>query len=244
MTKESAPADLCRAVLLIRWSDGRDIAEIKHARWAFRADGQIATLDAKDSTDVLDTVKAWVEGGCAQVLYIGAHGTPKGLTPARNSPVVLTWRRLALVLSEARQPIWVCLGACDSSFAAQAWQKEGSDFSVSVLLGFNTDETIEDELDEVLLKLLEVTGVYSSGSEEHRVTRERITTLEEDLCELKAASARLVVYRRMPGSTEYVEVAETPANQPVVGEDDQIITDVDDKEWDELLETQENESDD
>jgi hypothetical protein len=244
LTKKAIRTELHRAVLLIRWSDGRDIAEIKHAGWAFRADDQIATHDAKDSTDVLDTVKAWVEGGRAQVLYIGAHGTPKGLTPARNSPVVLTWRRLASVLSKARQPIWVCLGACDSSFAAQAWEKEDFDFSVSVLFGFNTDETAEDELDEVLLKLLEVTGVYSSGSEEHRLTRERITTLEEDLSELKAASARLVVYRRMPGSTEYVEVTEAPENEAVVGEDNQITTDIADGDLDELLETQDNESDD
>jgi hypothetical protein len=82
-----------------------------------------------------------------------------------------------------------------------------SDFSVSVLLGFNTDETTDDELDDVLLKLLEVTGVYSSGSEEHRVTKERITTLGEDLSELKVASAHLVVYRRMPGSTASVVTA-------------------------------------
>jgi hypothetical protein len=203
LTKKSSRTDLCRAVLLIRWSDGPDIAEIKHARLAFRADGQIATHDARDSTDLLDTVTAWLEAGGAQVLYIGAHGTPEGLTPARESAVVLTWRRLASVLSKAHQPIWICLGACDSSFAAQAWGKEGSDFSVSVLLGFNTAETTEDEVEDVLLKLLEVTGVYSSGSEENRVTRERITTLEEDLPELKAASTRLVVYRRMQirGST-------------------------------------------
>jgi hypothetical protein len=48
------------AVLLIRWSTGHDVAEIELAQRAFRADLQIATHNAKDSTDLLEIVEALI----------------------------------------------------------------------------------------------------------------------------------------------------------------------------------------
>ena len=111
MGKRPTRPGLSVAVLLIRWSTGHDVAEIELAQRAFRADLQIATNNAKDSTDLLETVAAWLAAGKAQILYIGSHGNPEGLKPSPNSKVTLTWSRLAQVLRAAKSLIWVCLGA-------------------------------------------------------------------------------------------------------------------------------------
>jgi hypothetical protein len=154
-------------------------------------------------------------------MYIGSHGNSEGLKPSRNSKVTLTWSRLAQVLGAAKSPIWVCLGACESTFAAAAWSKYGPDFPVSTLLGFETDNTTEDEVGDVLLKLLEVTGFYGSGSKEIRIEREEITTIEQDLSFLKESSSRLLVYRRMPETGGYSTVSDSSAgSEPVVSDVD------------------------
>jgi hypothetical protein len=145
---------------------------------------------------------------CVQSADLGAHGAPDGLKPNKSTTVTLTWNRLAATLGSATAPLWVCLGACDSEFAASAWAKEPIDFPVSILFGFKSSETSEEEIEDILLKLLDVSGVYTAGSVEVREEREEITTIEEDVKVLQPLSDRLVIYRRDRCSALYEVVPE------------------------------------
>ena len=131
--KEGSSSNLsAAAVLLVRWSTGRDVQEVNTAVRAFSADEQIAHHDAKDSSDLLAAIESWISTGTAQVLFIGAHGTSEGLKPSPKSKETLKWKRLAGVLSMAPNPIWVCLAACNSAFAISAWAKQSKGFPVSI----------------------------------------------------------------------------------------------------------------
>jgi len=210
---KSWPSDLSRSVLLIRWSTGRDVQEIDLALRAFSADLQIAAHNACDSEDVVNTIETWLSTSRPQLLYIGSHGNSEGLKPTKKRYPTLSWNRLAAALRKASPPLWVCLGACDSASAAAAWEKQGDDFPVSVLIGFRSDRTEEDEVGDSLLKLLEVSGFYSAGSLEIRAELESITTIEFDTASLESLSDRIVVFRRALDSGKY-EVVDASPEEP------------------------------
>jgi hypothetical protein len=69
-------------------------------------------------------------------------------------------------------------------------------FPVSVLVGFGSDETTEEEVGDVLLCMLKVTGLYTAGSISNREERKEITTFEEDLGLLRSNGPHLLIYRR------------------------------------------------
>jgi hypothetical protein len=207
MTKSK---DLSRAILLIRWSHGNDVREISEAVAAFRADKQIAIYDATDSDDLLDIIQNWLSAKKSQVLFIGAHGNREGLKPTPNDYPTLTWERLAQTLETASAPLWVCFGSCNSAYVASSWATLKNTFPVSVFFGFRSDKTTEDEVGNVLLQLLEVTGVYTAGSEKTREKRQEITTLEEDFRPFQSISNRLVIYKRNLSSGVYEMLRGSP----------------------------------
>ncbi|MBB6144301.1 hypothetical protein HNQ77_002253 [Silvibacterium bohemicum] len=212
------PNDLSRSVLLIRWSTLKDVQEIDLALRAFRADSQIAAHDARDSDDVIDTIKAWLSIGKSQLLYIGSHGNSEGLKPTTKTYPELTWNRLAGALRKAPERLWVCLGACDSASAAAAWERQNDDFPASVLIAFRSNRTEEAEVGDSLLKLLELSGFYSAGSLETRAELESITTIEEDITSLKPLSDRIVVFKRALDSGKY-EIVDASHEEPNVAEE-------------------------
>ena len=190
-------------MLLIRWSIGNDVQEIGFALHAFKADSQIAAYNAHDSEDAIGIIEQWLNASKPQLLYIGSHGNSKGLKPTRREYPELTWSRLAAALQKSTQKFWVCIGACDSAFAAHAWAKQQDDFPVSVLIGFQSDRTNEEEVENSLLNVLEVTGFYSAGSPGNRQARESITTIGDDTGSLQSISNRVIVLRRNAESGEY-----------------------------------------
>jgi len=200
---KSWPSDLSRSVLLVRWSTGEDVQEVDFALRAFRADLQIAAHNARDSEDLIDTIQKWLSTGISQLLYIGSHGNSEGLKPTTKEYPVLSWNRLAAALQKAPTHLWVCLGACDSASAAAAWELGSKDFPVSVLIGFRSDRTNENEVGDSLLELLKVSGFYSAGSLETRAELGSITTIEEDVATLESLSDRIVVLRRALDSGKY-----------------------------------------
>ena len=213
MASKSWSGDLSRSVLLIRWSTGEDVQEIDIALRAFRADLQIAAHNARDSEDLIDTIQTWLSTGRSQLLYIGSHGNSEGLKPAKKKFPELSWNRLAAALQKAPPHLWVCLGACDSASAAAAWEKESKDFPVSVLIGFRSDRTRENEVGDSLLELLKASGFYSAGPLETRAELGSITAIEEDVASLESLSDRIVVFRRALDSGKY-EVVDASREAP------------------------------
>ena len=137
-----------------------------------------------------------------------------GLKPTEEEEYPeLSWNRLAAALRKAPPNLWVCLGACDSASAAVAWEKQSKDFPVSVLIGFRSDRTEEDEVEDSLLKLLEVSGFYSAGSLETRAGLGSITTIEDDIASLESLSDRIVMFRRALDSDKY-EVVDASREAP------------------------------
>jgi hypothetical protein len=227
LSSEARTPDLFGAVLLIRWSTGSDVKEVARVLNAFPADQQIASFDAKDSEELIGTIQSWLGSGKAQVLYIGSHGNSEGLKPTPGRYPALTWSRLAATLQMSSTPIWVCLGACESACAAEAWQAQPKSFPVSRLLGFESDKTSESDVEDVLLRLMEVSGAYTPGSAEIRAERERITSLEQDISALLADSKQLVVFAREAATGRYERVVESPMEEDD-GEEELMATSTED----------------
>lgn len=192
------------------------MAEAEDVRVDYPFDTGLQFADLREKKDVKDAIRKWLRGSghpddqIAQVLYIGSHGNKTGLSPISGSKQSerMSWSELASILKPPKTPLVLWLGACNSSYAAEAWSKAGMDVPVQVIVGFS-GEPGDRDISDLLLQLVNMSNIKTRG----RKPRKKVLThLPADVRKLKRMkfkkSALAVHYKIKDGpQPEYVEVS-------------------------------------
>ena len=183
-------------LLLVGW--GREGAkDVVSVRNQFPCDKGLDCVYAQgaDSEEVLREISEWLEDNPnAQFLYIGSHGNKTGLTPTKGATPRISWSRLASVLSKAKRPITVWLGACLSTFAAKHWS-DCHVLPVNPIISFSREPTTSEVM-EVLKELVEMTNV---SSPEFSQDGRDFSFLPEDVVELQQKFPNVTAHYRPDG---------------------------------------------
>jgi hypothetical protein len=80
---------------------------------------------------------------------------------------VMTWTELATAINSPERPIVLWLGACESSYAAEAWSKPGMNVPVQLIVGFS-GEPDDNAVSELLLQLVHMSNMQTRGRKPRR----------------------------------------------------------------------------
>jgi len=170
----------------------------------------------RDKKEVKEAIHAWLtnpdhpDDQVAQNLYIGSHGNKLGLFPTTRSKrsEVLTWAELASVINPPKRPIVLWLGACESSYAAEAWSQPGMNVPVQLIVGFS-GEPDDHAVTALLLQLVHMSNIKTRG---RKPRRKPLTYLPADvrrLRRMKFKKSVVTVHYKFEDrpQPEYVEVS-------------------------------------
>lgn len=214
-----AATDLRKPILIIRWggkSGKSGMREAEDVRDEFPCDTGLQFAEFRDKKEVKEAIHAWLtnpdhpDDQVAQNLYIGSHGNKLGLFPTTRSKrsEVLTWAELASVINPPKRPIVLWLGACESSYAAEAWSQPGMNVPVQLIVGFS-GEPDDNAVTALLLQLVHMSNIKTRG---RKPRRKPLTYLPADVRRLKRMKFKKSVvtvhykFEDRP-QPEYVEVS-------------------------------------
>jgi hypothetical protein len=116
-------------ILIVRWIHGKlERDEIAAIRKHLGLRATIQGVRARYKEEVYESFAFWLKMPDARILYIGAHGSRRGLMDRRTrAPELMEWeqlgRRLESIPEAFNHPVQLVLGACYSSLAPSIWTK-------------------------------------------------------------------------------------------------------------------------
>jgi hypothetical protein len=149
-------------ILFIQWLNLDDPKEAYDVWEKFQKKVEIRFVDVHTRDEAVAAIRHWLHRNPnAQFLYFSTHGDTRGLGPAKSNGI--DWPELWDVLTEAvkrRHPVSLWLGACESSYSADAWSPVPDRAPVEYVVGFPTEVPTEvdpDEIGKVLNRLIKMT---------------------------------------------------------------------------------------
>lgn len=176
-------------VLVIRWiADMKERDEISEIREAVGGRYPINTLRARAKDEVYRAFELWLKTASPRILYLGAHGTRRGLVDRRkNNLELMTWEQLgshlASVPSAFQNPVVLVLGACYSSLAPNIWTKLGLRIPVSHVICIAEEPRVSDVV-QMIVQIL----IHDKDEEESlKGPEQEITYLDESISALRGS---------------------------------------------------------
>jgi len=174
--------------MLLQWVGPNEHKETETALAKFGGDVKIMYADVQTKAQAVAAIEKWLNGNRnAQFLFIGTHGDDAGLGPTAADG--LDWPELKALLLRAVRPVALWLGACHSSFAAQAWSPIIGRLPVEYIVGF-PGAILPDDVENVLLKLVEMTGL------------DPITFVDQEIPKLRKSISNTTVEMHYPAYTK------------------------------------------
>jgi len=151
-------------VCLLQWLGPDEYHETRTALDLFADQIDISHYNVSSKNEAREALAKWfLNNSNSQYLFIGSHGIKDsgnnciGIGSSFNDFV--PWSELWDWLTKALYPPVLWLGACRSSYAAQAWSPFPSrPIPVSWIVGFGTD-IYPPEIKDILLELMKTTSI-------------------------------------------------------------------------------------
>lgn len=215
--KRRKPRHNVSPILFIQWLNPDDQKEAEDTWAKFHKKVEIRFADVATRDEALAAIKRWLHHNPnAQFLYFSTHGDARGLGPSISNGI--DWPELWDVLTEAmkrKYPISLWLGACKSSYSADAWSPAQGRAPVEYIVGFPV-EIDADDIYKVLNRLIKMTKLdaVTYVDEEMRKLRRSIrptSVLMHYKAKTKAGEMRYVnfdTFRKEVGMTlkQYLEL--------------------------------------
>jgi hypothetical protein len=196
-------------ICLLQWLKPGEYRETRAALSAFATKVNIEHADVRTKVQAADALQSWLKNntGNTQYCFIGAHGIEEpdaaiGVGATGNADEYAEWYEVWDWFSQGDLIGGLWLGACKSSHAASAFSTllaRSKYPAIPHFYGFSDEIYPYPEIEEILMKLIELTGT------------ERVVPLYDELDLLRAAVPGTAIELYYPVSTplttpEYVNV--------------------------------------
>lgn len=175
-------------ILIIRWiTSKKEDDEIAAIRSTLGRSIAMHTVRAKYKAEIYESFESWLKTSDPQILYIGAHGSKRGLMDRRRkAPELMEWnelgRHLASVPEAFNHRVELILGACYSSLAPVNWTKCKLRVPISRVFCIAEEPCAKDVVALIV-------AILKNYKEQKRlaIKEKELTYLDEDVRDLLAA---------------------------------------------------------